>query len=84
MVSSLQAIKKTTESICTGGTIRLPKPKVPDVDASEYSFAKFAATYFHSGVTGHYSKKPLKKSLLDHDLPLDEIAAQVRFQKLAD
>ncbi|XP_046806985.1 myosin-VIIa isoform X1 [Lucilia cuprina] len=64
------------KSISTGGTIRLPKSKVPSIDASEYSFAKFAATYFNSGVTGQYSKRPLKKSLLDHDLPLDEIAAQ--------
>ncbi|KAM7351605.1 myosin 28B1 [Cochliomyia hominivorax] len=64
------------KSISTGGTIRLPKTKVPNIDASEYGFAKFAATYFNSGVTGQYSKKPLKKSLLDHDLPLDEIAAQ--------
>lgn len=70
----MQTIKR---SASTGGTIRLPKSKVPNIDASEYSFAKFAATYFNSGVTGQYSKRPLKKSLLDHDLPLDEIAAQV-------
>ncbi|XP_075152273.1 myosin 28B1 [Haematobia irritans] len=69
-------LKQTIASTPSGGTIRLPKPKVSDVDASEYSFAKFAATYFHSGVTGQYSKKPLKKSLLDHDLPLNDIAAQ--------
>lgn len=73
-MSILQTIKR---SASTGGTIRLPKSKVPNIDASEYSFAKFAATYFNSGVTGQYSKRPLKKSLLDHDLPLDEIAAQV-------
>ncbi|XP_058975886.1 myosin-VIIa [Musca domestica] len=76
-LNDADSLKKTLETnSSTGGTIRLPKTKVPDIDASEYSFAKFAATYFNSGVTGHYSKKPLKKSLLDHDLPLDEIASQ--------
>ncbi|XP_073820580.1 myosin-VIIa-like isoform X2 [Musca autumnalis] len=76
-LNEADALKKSLETTtASGGTIRLPKTKVSDIDASEYSFAKFAATYFNSGVTGHYSKKPLKKSLLDHDLPLDEIAAQ--------
>ncbi|XP_059221486.1 myosin-VIIa [Stomoxys calcitrans] len=76
MVRKGLPLKTTIAATPTGGTIRLPKPKIPDVDASEYSFAKFAATYFHSGVTGQYNRRPLKKSLLDHDLPLDEIAAQ--------
>ncbi|KAL9923426.1 myosin 28B1 isoform 1-T1 [Glossina fuscipes fuscipes] len=63
-------------STSSGGTIRLPKSHDAKPDISEFSFAKYAATYFTAGVTGHYSQKPLKKSLLNHDLPMDEIAAQ--------
>ncbi|TMW42706.1 hypothetical protein DOY81_012214, partial [Sarcophaga bullata] len=73
---SLVELIASKKTLTTGGTIRLPKSKVPNIDASEFSFAKFAATYFNSGATGQYSKRPLKKSLLDHDLPLDDIAAQ--------
>ncbi|XP_044267931.1 myosin-VIIa-like [Tribolium madens] len=46
-----------------------------DDDLSAYNFAKFAATYFMKH-TNHYSKRPLKESLLDLPTPDDIIAAQ--------
>lgn len=64
-------------AIPSGGTIRMPKLKTNTIDTSEYSFAKFAATYFNAQATGYHSIKPLKKPLLEHDLPMDGIAAKV-------
>lgn len=59
-----------------GGTIRVPAVKKPREDYSEFSFAKFAATYFVGNSTSQFNKRPLKTSLLDHLQPLDEIASQ--------
>ncbi|XP_055375629.1 myosin-VIIa-like, partial [Condylostylus longicornis] len=63
-------------AISKDGTIRLPKRQIIIEDLSEYSFAKFAAIYFNTDVSFHYSKKPLKNSLLDHNIPVDVISAQ--------
>nr|XP_014086844.1 myosin-VIIa-like isoform X1 [Bactrocera oleae] len=54
----------------------MTKLKTNTIDTSEYSFAKFAATYFNAQATGYHSIKPLKKPLLEHDLPMDGIAAK--------
>uniref|UniRef100_A0A1A9W1S0 Myosin motor domain-containing protein n=1 Tax=Glossina brevipalpis TaxID=37001 RepID=A0A1A9W1S0_9MUSC len=67
---------RKNNDIPPGGTIRLPKSNETKPNTSEFSFAKFAATYFNAGITAHYSQRPIKKSLLNHDLPMDEIAAQ--------
>ncbi|XP_002001580.4 myosin-VIIa [Drosophila mojavensis] len=67
---------KKTNSISSAGTIRLPKPTPRNVDTSDFSFLKFASTYFSSGITYQHEKKPLKQALLKHDLPLDQTAAK--------
>lgn len=45
-------------------------------DLSEYSFRKYAATYFSSTANYQFSKKPLKESLHYLPTPDDTIAAQ--------
>lgn len=47
-------------------------------DLSQYTFAKYAATYFGASQTHQFSKRQLKTSLLQMQQPIDEIAAQVR------
>lgn len=41
-------------------------------DLSDYSFQKFATTYFQSSATHQYSKRPLKSSLLPLQTFADE------------
>lgn len=48
-------------------------------DLREFTFQKFAATYFMSNVSYHYSKRVLRTSLLDLPTTEDEISAQVSF-----
>ncbi|XP_030079196.1 myosin-VIIa isoform X2 [Drosophila hydei] len=67
---------KKTNSISSAGTIRLPKPTPRHVDTSDFSFLKFASTYFSSGTTYQHERKPLKQPLLKHDLPIDQMAAK--------
>lgn len=47
-----------------------------DNDMQEYSFRKYAATYFAKSANYQYSKKPLKDSLHYLPTPDDVIAAQ--------
>ncbi|KAJ8910894.1 hypothetical protein NQ315_003947, partial [Exocentrus adspersus] len=47
-----------------------------DNDLQEYSFRKYAATYFAKSANYQYSKKPLKYSLHDLPTPDDVLAAQ--------
>ncbi|EDW71197.1 myosin-VIIa [Drosophila virilis] len=67
---------KKSNSISSAGTIRLPKPSPPNVDTSDYSFLKFASTYFCNGTTYQHESKPLKQPLLKHDLHIDQTAAK--------
>ncbi|XP_055836486.1 unconventional myosin-VIIa-like isoform X1 [Episyrphus balteatus] len=60
----------------SGETIRVPKIKHTVLKTSDYNFSKFAATYFNPKATSYFSKLPLKKSLLHHPRPNDEISAQ--------
>lgn len=46
-------------------------------DLSQYTFAKYAATYFGASQSHQFSKRQLKTSLLQMDQPIDEFAAQV-------
>ncbi|CAH1276800.1 unnamed protein product [Diabrotica balteata] len=57
-------------------TPTLEKEKQIPVDFNEYSFSKYAATYFSSSVNYQFSKKPLKESLHYLPTPDDVIAAQ--------
>lgn len=59
--------------------IAIPQTKEIREDLSEFSFAKFAATYFSSNQSHQFSSKQLKSSLLDLALPADQIAAQVYY-----
>lgn len=59
------------------GITLIPKRKRIPVDTSEYSFAKYAATFFASNSSHQFSKRQLRAGLLDHKLPSDHIAAQV-------
>ncbi|XP_050087157.1 myosin-VIIa-like isoform X1 [Anopheles aquasalis] len=45
-------------------------------DLSDYSFAKFAATYFANNASYQFSKRKLKSSLLDLSIAADVISAQ--------
>lgn len=58
-------------------SISIPSMIKTHDDLSEYSFAKYAATYFSGNQSHQFSKKQLKSSLLDLILPADQIAAQV-------
>ncbi|KAH8271071.1 hypothetical protein KR018_006777, partial [Drosophila ironensis] len=70
------AALRKLNNISTGDTIRLPKPVSKNVDTSDFSYLKYAATYFCGGATAQHERKPLKQSLLKHDLPLDEMASK--------
>ncbi|XP_034100634.1 myosin-VIIa isoform X2 [Drosophila albomicans] len=67
---------KKSSSITSVGTIRLPKPVPNNVDTSDFSFQKYASTYFCSGNTSQHERKPLKQPLLKHDLPIEQMAAK--------
>ncbi|XP_062120932.1 myosin-VIIa isoform X2 [Drosophila sulfurigaster albostrigata] len=67
---------KKSSSITSVGTIRLPKPVPNNVDTSDFSFQKYASTYFCSGNTSQHERKPLKQPLLKHDLPVEQMAAK--------
>ncbi|CAH1185102.1 unnamed protein product [Phyllotreta striolata] len=58
--------------------IQAPNAPIEDnhEDLSEYSFRKYAATYFSSSANYQFSKKPLKESLHYLPTPDDVIAAQ--------
>uniref|UniRef100_A0AAY5L2T6 Myosin VIIAa n=1 Tax=Esox lucius TaxID=8010 RepID=A0AAY5L2T6_ESOLU len=53
----------------------LPLPEDEEDDLSEYTFAKFAATYFQGSTTHTYVRRPLKQPLLFHDDEGDQLAA---------
>ncbi|KAJ8956801.1 hypothetical protein NQ318_014215, partial [Aromia moschata] len=53
-----------------------PRLDVSENDLQEYSFRKYAATYFAKNANYQYSKKPLKESLHYLPTPDDVIAAQ--------
>ncbi|XP_068143632.1 LOW QUALITY PROTEIN: myosin-VIIa [Drosophila tropicalis] len=67
---------KKIMAMATGGTIRLPKSVVSEVDTSDCSYLKYAATYFGGGATAQHERKPLKQSLLKHDVAIDEMASK--------
>ncbi|EDW04273.1 myosin-VIIa [Drosophila grimshawi] len=67
---------KKSNSISSGGTIRLPKTIPNNVDTSDFSFQKYASTYFHSGINSQHERKPLKQTLLKHELPVDQMAGK--------
>ncbi|CAH2066249.1 unnamed protein product, partial [Iphiclides podalirius] len=55
----------------------IPIPIEPQEESfDEFNFRKFAATYFQGNTSHQYSRKPLKSSLLDLPLPIDQFAAQ--------
>lgn len=61
-------------------TIAIPDAKstiINEEDLRNYSFAKYAATYFEAHQTHQYSRRQLKSALLQTDRPHDQIAAQV-------
>ncbi|XP_034024425.1 unconventional myosin-VIIa-like [Thalassophryne amazonica] len=54
----------------------LPLPEDDEEeDLTEYTFAKFAATYFQGTTTHTYVRRPLKQPLLFHDDEGDQLAA---------
>uniref|UniRef100_A0A672S5X6 Myosin VIIA n=1 Tax=Sinocyclocheilus grahami TaxID=75366 RepID=A0A672S5X6_SINGR len=53
----------------------LPLPDDEEEDLSEYTFAKFAATYFQGNATHTYIRRPLKQPLLFHEDEGDQLAA---------
>uniref|UniRef100_A0A673N1S9 Unconventional myosin-VIIa-like n=1 Tax=Sinocyclocheilus rhinocerous TaxID=307959 RepID=A0A673N1S9_9TELE len=53
----------------------LPLPDDEEEDLSEYTFAKFAATYFQGNATHTYIRRPLKQSLLFQEDEGDQLAA---------
>ncbi|XP_066501283.1 unconventional myosin-VIIa isoform X2 [Hoplias malabaricus] len=53
----------------------LPLPDEEQEDLSEYTFAKFAATYFQGNTTYTYIRRPLKQPLLFHEDEGDQLAA---------
>jgi myosin-7 len=55
--------------------MQLPMPDDEDEDLSEYSFAKFAATYFQHNQTHTYIRKLLKQPLLVMRNEGDQLAA---------
>lgn len=48
-----------------------------NIDTSDFSYLKYAATYFGGGATAQHERKHLKKSLLKHEHPIDEMASKV-------
>ncbi|KAF0022919.1 hypothetical protein F2P81_024900 [Scophthalmus maximus] len=52
-----------------------PLPDEEDEDLSEYTFSKFAATYFQGLSTHTYIRRPLKQPLLFHEDEGDQLAA---------
>ncbi|KAH8328201.1 hypothetical protein KR067_006039, partial [Drosophila pandora] len=69
------ALRKLS-SVTTGNTIRLPKQIPNNVDTSDFSYLKYASTYFCGGATAQHERKPLKQSLLQHEQPMDEMASK--------
>lgn len=63
-------------NISSGDTIRLPKSVPNNIDTSDFSYLKYAATYFGGGATAQHERKHLKKSLLKHEHPIDEMASK--------
>ncbi|XP_016332831.1 unconventional myosin-VIIa isoform X2 [Sinocyclocheilus anshuiensis] len=53
----------------------LPLPDDEEEDLSEYTFAKFAATYFQGNATHTYIRQPLKQPMLFHEDEGDQLAA---------
>ncbi|BFF95665.1 myosin-VIIa [Drosophila madeirensis] len=70
------AARRRLQALASGDTIRLPKPLSRNIDTSDFSYLKYAATYFGGGATAQHERKPLKQSLLKHEMPLDEMAAK--------
>nr|XP_016936706.1 myosin-VIIa isoform X1 [Drosophila suzukii] len=70
------AALRKLNNISSGDTIRLPKPVPSNIDTSDFSYLKYAATYFCGGATPQHERNPLKKSLLKHELPVDEMASK--------
>ncbi|XP_052853141.1 myosin-VIIa isoform X3 [Drosophila gunungcola] len=62
--------------ISSGDTIRLPKPVTNNIDTTDFSYLKYASTYFCGGATAQHERKPLKQSLLKHELAVDEMASK--------
>jgi hypothetical protein len=52
-------------------------PQTEDTAGSlfEFNFRKYAAMYFCGNVNYHYSRKPIKRSLLDLPLPTDQLVS---------
>lgn len=77
-----QSVKANTDvSVDQQSSIAIPQTKELREDLSEFSFAKFAATYFSGNQSHQFSSKQLRSSLLDLALPADQIAAQVYINK---
>lgn len=72
-----QTLVNADDTVDQQPSIAIPQTKEIREDLSEYSFAKFAATYFSGNQSHHFSSKQLKSPLLDLALPADQIAAQV-------
>ncbi|XP_028840305.1 unconventional myosin-VIIa-like isoform X2 [Denticeps clupeoides] len=53
----------------------LPLPEDDEEDMSEYTFAKFVATYFQGTATHAHLRRPLKQPLLFHEDEGDQLAA---------
>ncbi|KAH8249426.1 hypothetical protein KR032_009554, partial [Drosophila birchii] len=69
-------VLRKLNNISSGDTIRLPKQIPNNIDTSDFSYLKYASTYFCGGATAQHERKPLKQSLLKHELPLDEMASK--------
>ncbi|XP_034941710.1 myosin-VIIa-like [Chelonus insularis] len=56
--------------------LQIPQEDPSKLEISSYHFFKFAATYFISNATPHYSQRVLKQPLLDLSTPADQLASQ--------
>ncbi|XP_057328761.1 myosin-VIIa-like [Microplitis mediator] len=75
MYADLSTVKKENE-LDQKSILEIPTEDLPSIDLSTYHFSKFAATFFTSNVTPHYSRRYLKQSLLDLPLAVDQLSSQ--------
>ncbi|KAG8034767.1 hypothetical protein G9C98_007843 [Cotesia typhae] len=73
--ADLSAVKKKNE-VVKQSILEIPDEVLPSVNLSTYHFSKFAATFFASNVTPHYSRRILKQSLLDFPIAADQLSSQ--------
>jgi len=57
--------------------IGLPETEDNKENLSEFNFRKYAAMYFCGNVNYQYSRKPIRRSLLDLPLPADQLVSHV-------